>query len=132
MNASIKRVIHFPISKIIVGIVVCFSPFVVIQNLVLKPFFYSIQKKSFAYPIIIFVCSVLLLVSYYYLFRLYDKRRITELSLKYFPKEMFGSFIFGFFTISKTPAANKRFGKRRAENSNLFFCDNFPFFSSNQ
>ena len=101
MNASIKRVLYFPITKIIVGIVVCFSLFVVIQNFILKPFFYSIiQDKSIADPIIIFISSILLLVSYYYLFRLYDKRKITELSIKYLPKEMFGGFIFGFSTIS--------------------------------
>ena len=101
MNASIKRVIYFPITKIIVGIVVCFSLFVVIQNFVLKPFFYSIiQDKSVADPIIIFIASILLLVSYYYLFRSYDKRKITELSIKHLLKEMFGGFIFGFSTIS--------------------------------
>lgn len=101
MNASIKRVLYFPITKIITGIIVPFSLFVVIQNFVLKPFFYSIiQDKSIADPIIIFISSILLLVSYYYLFRFYDKRKITELSLKYLPKEMFGGFIFGFLTIS--------------------------------
>ena len=101
MNASIKRVLYFPITKIIVGIVVPFSLFVVIQNFVLKPFFYSIiQDKSIADPIIILVCSILLLVSYYYLFGLYDKRKITELSIKYLPKEMFGGFSIGFFVIS--------------------------------
>ena len=101
MNASVKRVLYFPVTKIIIGISVCFSLFVVIQNFVLKPFFYSIiQDKSIADPIIIFICSILLLVSYYYLFRLYDKRKITELSIKYLPKEMFGGFMFGFLTIS--------------------------------
>lgn len=101
MNASIKKILYFPITKIIIGIVVCFSLFVVIQNFVLKPFFYSIiQDKSIADPIIHCVSSIVLLVSYYYLFRLYDKRKITELSIKYLPKEMFGGFIFGFLTIS--------------------------------
>jgi uncharacterized protein len=101
MNASVKRVLYFPVTKIIIGISVPFLLFVVIQNFVLKPLFYSIiQDKSIAGPIIIFVSSILLLVSYNFLFRLYDKRKITELSLKYLPKEMFGGFIFGFFTIS--------------------------------
>jgi len=101
MNASIKRVLYFPITKIIVGIVVCFSLFVAIQNFVLKPFFYSIiQDKSIADPIIHCVSLLVLLVSYYYLFRFYDKRKITELSTKYLLKEMFGGFSFGFSTIS--------------------------------
>ena len=101
MNASIKRVLYFPITKIVVGIGFCFSLFVGIQNFILKPLLYHIiQDKSIADPIIHCVSSLLLLVSYYYLFRLYDKRKITELSLKYLPKEMFGGFIFGFLTIS--------------------------------
>ncbi|MCE2957629.1 MAG: CPBP family intramembrane metalloprotease [Flammeovirgaceae bacterium] len=101
MNAFIKRVLYFPITKIIVGIVVPFSLFVVIQNFVLKPFFYSItEDKSIANPIIHCISLLVLLVSYYYLFRLYDKREITELSTKHLFKEMFGGFFFGFFTIS--------------------------------
>jgi membrane protease YdiL (CAAX protease family) len=101
MKQSIKKILYFPITKIILGITVCFSLFVVIQNFVLKPFFYSIiQDKSIANPIIHCVSSILLLVSYYYFFRLYDKRKITELSIRHLPKEMFGGFIFGFLTIS--------------------------------
>ena len=101
MKQSIKKILYFPITKIILGITVCFSLFVVIQNFVLKPLFYSIiQDKSIANPIIHCVSSILLLVSYYYFFRLYDKRKITELSIKHLPKEMFGGFIFGFLTIS--------------------------------
>ena len=101
MNVLIKKVLHFPITKIIIGIAVPFSLFVVIQNFVLKPFFYSIiQDKSIANPIIHFISFLVLLAAYYFLFRFYDKRKITELSIKYLPKEMFGGFFFGFFTIS--------------------------------
>jgi membrane protease YdiL (CAAX protease family) len=101
MNQSIKKILYFPITKIVIGIVVCFSLFVVIQNFVLKPFFYSfIQDKNIANPIIHCISFIVLLAAYYYLFRLYDKREITELSIKYLLKEMFGGFFFGFFTIS--------------------------------
>ncbi len=101
MNTFIKKVLYFPITKIVIGIVVPFSLFVVIQNFVLKPFFYGIiQDKSIADPIIIFISCIVLVVSYYYLFRFYDKREITELSIQHLPKEMFGGFSFGFLTIS--------------------------------
>ncbi|MFN3850346.1 MAG: lysostaphin resistance A-like protein [Spirosomataceae bacterium] len=101
MNVLTKRVLHFPITKIIIGIVVPFSLFVVIQNFVLKPFFYSIiQDKNIANPIIHFISFLVLLTAYYYLFRFYDKREVTELSTKHLLKEMFGGFFFGFFTIS--------------------------------
>ena len=101
MFVSIKRVIYFPITKIIIGIVVCFSIFVVIQNFVLKLVFYNIiQDTNIADPIIHCVSISVLLAAYYYLFRFYDKRIITELSIKYLHKEMFGGFFGGFFTIS--------------------------------
>jgi len=101
MGVSIKRVLYFPVTKIIVGIGVCFSLLVSIQNFVSKPILYSIiQDKSIADPIIHCVSIIVLLVSYFYLFRLYDKRKIRELSIKYLLKEMFGGFILGFLTIS--------------------------------
>lgn len=101
MGVSIKRVLYFPVTKIIVGIAVCFSLLVSIQNFVSKPILYSIiQDKSIADPIIHCVSIIVLLVSYFYLFRLYDKRKIKELSIKYLLKEMFGGFILGFLTIS--------------------------------
>lgn len=101
MNVFIKKVLHFPITKIIIGIVVPFSLFVVIQNFVLKPIFFSIiQDKSIAAPIIHFISFLVLLAGYYFLFRFYDKREITELSTKFIFKEMFVGFLFGFFAIS--------------------------------
>lgn len=103
MNTSIKRVLFFPLTKIIVGIGVCFSLFVGFQNFVSKPFFYStVPDRAIADPLIHFVSVIVLLLGYYFLFRLYDNREITELSLKYLPKEMLGGFAFGFLAISLT------------------------------
>lgn len=101
MNVSIKRVLYSPLTKIIIGISIPFSLFVGIQNFVLKPFFHSISEdRSITDPIIHCISFIVLLVSYYYLFRLYDKRKITELSIEFLTKEMLGGFAFGFLTIS--------------------------------
>lgn len=101
MNVLIKRVLYFPITKIIIGIVVPFSLFVVIQNFVLKPIFFNIiQDISIAVPFIHVSSFLVLLAAYYFLFRFYDKREITELSTKFLFKEMFGGFLFGFIAIS--------------------------------
>jgi uncharacterized protein len=101
MRQSIKSVLYFPVTKIILGIGVCFSLFVGIQNFVSKPFFYSIiQDKSIADPIIHCISLPVLLFSYYYLFHFYDKRAVLELSIKHLSKEMFGGFALGFSTIS--------------------------------
>ena len=101
MNALFKRVLYFPVTKIVIGVIVPFSLFVIVQNFVAKPLFYSITKdRAIADPIIHIVSVFALLISYFFLFRLYDKRKVSELSIKYLPKEMPGGFIFGFFTIS--------------------------------
>lgn len=101
MNQSIKKILYFPITKIILGISVCFSLFVGIQNFISKPVLYAIiQDKNIADPIIHCIAFFTLLFSYYFLFRFYDKREIKELSLKYINKEMFGGFAIGFLIIS--------------------------------
>tara|TARA_R110002051_G_scaffold73135_6_gene132775 strand:- start:17756 stop:18616 length:861 start_codon:yes stop_codon:yes gene_type:complete len=101
MNQSIKKILDFPITKIILGITVCFSLFVGIQNFVSKPLFYSIiDDKNIADPFIHLVSIVVLLSSYYFLFRWYDQREIKELSIKYVSKEMFVGFAIGFSAIS--------------------------------
>ena len=103
MNQSIKKIIHFPVTKIIVGIIFCFSLFVVVQNFVSKPILYSIfPDKNIADPIIHSISVLVLLSSYYFLFRFYDKREIAELSLKNFGKTMLGALVLGFVAISLT------------------------------
>jgi membrane protease YdiL (CAAX protease family) len=101
MHPTIKKIIDFPITKILLGIGICFSLFVVVQNFVLKPIFYSItQNKEIANPIIHCISMIVLLLSYYFLFRTIDKREIKELSIKQLPREIFRGFSLGFCTIS--------------------------------
>jgi uncharacterized protein len=117
MKVFFKRVLYFPITKIIIGIGVCFSLLVGVQNFVSKPFFYSIiPDKGIADPLIHCVSVIVLLLGYYYLFRLYDKRKITELSIKYLPQEMLGGFALGFLTISLSISI-------------LYFLDYYQFLS---
>lgn len=101
MHASLKQVLHFPITKIVLGITVCFSIFVGIQNLVSKPLFYSLTKdRNLADPWIHLVSFLVLISSYYFLFRWYDKRDIQELSLSHIGKEMWAGLAIGFGAIS--------------------------------
>lgn len=117
MKEVIKNVLFFPVTKMVMGIVVCFSLFVGFQNFISKPLFYGIiQDKNIADPLIHLVSVIVLLLSYYWLFRLYDNRKITELSIKHLPKEMLGGFALGFLTISLTISI-------------LYFLDYYQFLS---
>ncbi len=101
MTNAMKTILYHPLTKIIVGITICFSFFVVIQNFVSKPFFYAIiEDKNSADPFIHLISFFALLSSYYYFFRWYDKREIKELSVHHLPKELIGGFIIGFSAIS--------------------------------
>lgn len=101
MSISFKAILKFPLTKILLGISVCFSLFIFVQNFVLKPLLYSVfNNKEIANPIIHGISILVLLIGYHFLFRILDKREIKELSLKQLPKEIFEGFIWGFFTIS--------------------------------
>ena len=98
---TLTKILQFPLTKIIVGIVVCFAAFLVVQNFVLKPLFYAITSdQEIANPVIHVASLVVLLLSYYLLFRWYDRRNITELSVKQLPRELLGGLGLGFLTIS--------------------------------
>jgi membrane protease YdiL (CAAX protease family) len=101
MTTISRRILDFPITRIIIAIIVCFSLFIVVQNFLLKPILYRIiSDKDIADPIIHCLSVAVLLLGYYFLFRLYDKRNITELSLIHWPKDMLGGFAVGFLIIS--------------------------------
>jgi hypothetical protein len=101
MNQSIKKIIYFPITKILIGITCCFLLLVGVQNFVTKPLFYNLlNTKSIADTIINYISVAVLLFAYYFVFHIYEKRKIKELSVKHFPKEFFGGLFFGFITLS--------------------------------
>ena len=101
MNQSIKKIINFPITKILVGITFSFSIFILVQNFVSKPILYSIfPDKNIADPIIHCISFFTLIGSYYVLFRFLYKREVTELSLRNFKKTMFGGLFIGFLAIT--------------------------------
>jgi uncharacterized protein len=101
MKATINKILYFPVTIMVLGISVCFLLFAGIQNFILKPIFYSfIQNKNIADPIIHCISLFVLLFSYYFFFRFYERREVKELSIKFLPGEMFGGFMIGFLTIS--------------------------------
>lgn len=101
MNQSIKNVINFPITKIILGIISCLTIILVVQNLVTKPIFYRlILSKEIADVIINYTSVIVLCIAYFYFYKIYEKKDTNELSLKYFPKEFLGGLVLGFSLLS--------------------------------
>lgn len=101
MKGPLKRVLYFPLIRIIAGIALCFYALVTVQNYITKPFFYSIiSSRPIAGTIVNYISVAVLLASYYYLFRYYERRKITELSVRKFMIEWPGGFVMGFLVLS--------------------------------
>ncbi|WP_082422597.1 CPBP family intramembrane glutamic endopeptidase [Aquimarina longa] len=101
MNIILKRIIYFPITKIILGIAICLGILIGVQNLITKPLIYFlIANKEIGDTIINYSSVVILLLSYFYLFRIYEKRKIKELFKTNLKTELLGGFFFGFLVVS--------------------------------
>ncbi|KQC30854.1 hypothetical protein AAY42_13870 [Flagellimonas eckloniae] len=101
MKPTLKKIIHFPIVKIVLGIAICLGVLIGIQNLVTKPMVYHlIDYKPIGDTIINYFSVIVLLVSYFYFFKLFEKREIKELSKTNLKTELFGGFLFGFLVLS--------------------------------
>jgi uncharacterized protein len=96
-----KKILYFPVTKIIIGIAICFLTLVGVQNFITKPLFhYLLESKEIADTLTNYLSVAVLLLSYWTVYRIYEKREITELSLKYLPKEFAGGLLAGFFLLS--------------------------------
>ena len=101
MNQLLRKAIYFPITRIILGIGICFGILIGTRNFITKPFFHAlVHEKNIAGTVINYISVAILLMSYYYVFRFYEKRKITELSTKKFIKESSGGFLLGFSILS--------------------------------
>ena len=87
------KVLHSPLLKIIIGIAVCAILPEVIMRLfpprtkIIPPEWYSLLKLA------------IILSSYYLLFRVWDRRRISELGFRQFGLNSAGAFLLGFGVI---------------------------------
>lgn len=101
MKPILKKAIHFPIIKIVLGITICLGVLIGIQNLVTKPLMGNfIDSEPIRDTIVNYISVIVLLVSYFYFFKLYEKREIKELSKTNLKTELLGGFVFGFLVLS--------------------------------
>ncbi|MDX5420121.1 MAG: CPBP family intramembrane metalloprotease [Hymenobacteraceae bacterium] len=75
-----QKALHFPLTKIIVGLIVCLVIIRVGQPLVEKVLELTSISNDWAKLIRGAVVAILAIVSYSYLFKIYEKREITEFS----------------------------------------------------
>jgi membrane protease YdiL (CAAX protease family) len=100
-KTSLKKALQFPLIKIIVGIAFCMGSMILVKNYITQPILYKLfSNKIVADTIKNLISFSVLLISYYLFTKYYERRKATELSTKYFPKEMLLGSVIGFITIT--------------------------------
>jgi len=94
-NSKIRNTIHHPVTKIILGLLICFIVPVVIKVAVLKPLFSLFNlAEDISKSIQAIFSIVVILITYGLFFKVYEKRKIIELSRD----SLFSDSLKGFFT----------------------------------
>ncbi len=95
------KIINYPVTRIIVGIIVClFIPYS-IKEFITKPILELIFSQNIIAKSIQHIISIIvILVSYVLLYKYYEKRVISEFSIKNSFKEIIVGFCGGFIVIS--------------------------------
>ena len=90
-----QKLFHFPLTKIIIGFIVCVAIVRIAQTFIKKLMEISSFDKDFKNLIGGIFVAILAIISYSYLFKFYEKRKITEFSKKGIVKNLTIGIILG-------------------------------------
>ncbi|WP_395047646.1 CPBP family intramembrane glutamic endopeptidase [Flavobacterium sp.] len=90
-----QKSLHFPLTKIIIGFIVCIGIVRIAQTFIKKLMEITSFDKDFKNLIGGIFVAILAIISYSYLFKFYEKRKITEFSKKGIVKNLTLGIILG-------------------------------------
>lgn len=76
----VQKILHFPLTKIVVGITIIVGLFALSKNLLHRIFQTDVLAEDLINLIINIISSILTIIAYIYLYKYYEKRKITEFS----------------------------------------------------
>jgi membrane protease YdiL (CAAX protease family) len=94
-KSSVQKILHFPLTKIIIGFLVCGAVLGVGNLLMDKILDLTALDKDIKNLVTAIVVAVFGIVSYIYLFKFYEKREVTEFSKNGLLKSLTIGFIIG-------------------------------------
>lgn len=94
VKIKVKRILHFPLTRIVVGCVVVFFAGL-ITKWITMPILGSIGlEEEISKTIRYLLCLASVLAAYYWLFTYYENRKVTELAARHFFKDsLLGTFL---------------------------------------
>ena len=99
-NSKRSRFFHFPVTKIIIGLVLVAVTTISVQSGVQALLRYTVLNEDFISLIAAISAAATALATYIYLFKFYEKRKIEELSISFFWRNSVTGFVTGFFILS--------------------------------
>jgi len=110
-KSRISQIIHFPLTRIVVGGIVCIFVGAIINILLLRPILGLLDLEEYVARSIRFGSNaVIILSTYYWFFKYYEKREIIELSLKHGLREGLLGALSGMIMLSCTIFALYKMG----------------------
>lgn len=95
-NKSIcSKILYFPLTKILVGLVVVSSTYGIAKNLRGGIAKFSFLSKDWNNLVVTIISATLAIVAYIYLFKFYEKRNVTEFSINKIFKNLFIGVLLG-------------------------------------
>jgi uncharacterized protein len=101
-KSSLQKILHFPLTKIIIGVLVCGAVLSVGKLLIGKTLDLTVLEIGIKKLITGIVVAILAIISYTYLFKFYEKRDVKEFSTNGLLKSLIIGFVIGFVLQSFT------------------------------
>jgi uncharacterized protein len=99
-NSKTIRFFHFPVTKIIIGLVLVAVTTVSVQSGIQALLRYTALNEDFINLLASISAAAAALATYIYLFKFYEKRKIEELSTSFFWRNSVTGFVTGFLFLS--------------------------------
>lgn len=90
-----QKFINFPLTRIILGLIVCFIPFIIAQQLASKMLDLTSLNKNYRNLIKGIIASSAVISTYVYFFKKFEKRNIKEFSVKGITKSIIIGMLIG-------------------------------------
>lgn len=98
----IQKILHFPLTKIIVGIIVVAGVYVLFNMALVQIFKTDVLTEDVISLVIALISTILSVITYVLLFKFYEKREIKELSTNGLAKNLSVGLLLGFVLQSLT------------------------------
>jgi membrane protease YdiL (CAAX protease family) len=99
-SSRLSRFFHFPVTKIVIGLLSVIIATILVESSFVALLKHTLLNEDFENLLVSILCAAAAIVTYYYLFKFYEKRKISELSTSHFLRNSVTGLLTGFLFLS--------------------------------